>query len=348
MSSRRLLTGAERNRKRPAASSSSAQPAAHGGAELPEYEPPDCPLDETSRRAIAALANPADARDYPRRLGESYEFLKDSVRDLNDHHVLRRGQLKGMQEKRRERGGAGAEPSEHERQLAEAVEALRDAVPGLTRASEAAVRAVIDWQAELADEEKALDEAVARLEEDYAQYAAAAQEQDPDDEPPRPAGARALFAEARDGLRAEYAATTMYQRYGLSNEYIQFKKLWHDAVHADDGRPLPEAARWFGRDGAPAEDADAEDDDDDLIIAGEIQDFRCPLSMQVMTNPYTAPACKHTFEKAAIYEYLGPQPNRVVQCPQTGCAKVRRRRLLPLPRRLYDPKRMLTSGVDIL
>ena len=319
MSNRRLLTGAERNRKRPAASaSSSAQHPAHGAAELPEYEPPDCPLDETSRRALAALVNNSELGEYPRRLGESYELLKDSVRDINDHHVLRRGQLKNMQEKRRERD-ADAEPTEHERQLAEAVEALRDAVPELTKSCEAAVRAIIDWQVELADEEKALDEATTRLEEDFALYAEAVRE-NPDDEPPRPAGAHMLFAEAREALQAEYAATTMYQRYGQNNEYIHFKKLWHDAVHADDGKPLPEAARWFGRDGAPE---DADDEDDDLIIAGEIQDFRCPLSMQVMTNPYTAPACKHTFEKAAIYEYLGPHPKRVVQCPQTGCEKVR-------------------------
>lgn len=317
MSSRRLLTGAERNRKRPAASSSSAQHSAHGFAELPEYEPPDFPLNETSRRALAGLVKSTESREYPAHLRESYELLKDSVRDTNDHYILRRGQLKNMQEKRRERN-ADAEPNEHEHQLAQAVEALRDTVPELSKTCEASVRAIIDWEVELDDEEKALNQAVAQLEEDFSLYAEAVRE-NPDDEPPRPAGALALFAEARDVLQAEYASTTMYQRYGQNNDYIHFKKLWHDAVHADDGKPLPEATRWFGHGDAGGDD---DDEDDDLIIAGEIKDFRCPLSMQVMKNPYTAPACKHTFEKAAIYEYLGPQPGRVVQCPQTGCAKV--------------------------
>ncbi|KAF7515403.1 hypothetical protein G7054_g14597 [Neopestalotiopsis clavispora] len=105
----------------------------------------------------------------------------------------------------------------------------------------------------------------------------------------------------------------LYQRYGLNNDYIQFKKLWHDAAHRD-GKALPDASKWFSSRGGHQqhdggdEDGDEEegedDEDDDLIVAREKKDLRCPLSMVMMQEPYTSAKCNHTFEKRAIQEFL--------------------------------------------
>jgi E3 SUMO-protein ligase NSE2 len=153
-------------------------------------------------------------------------------------------------------------------------------------------------------------------------------------------------------LHADYESKSLYQRYGLNNDYIQFKKLWHDAAHRD-GKALPDASKWFSSRGGQHqqhdggdEDGDEEegedDEDDDLIVAREKKDLRCPLSMVMMQEPYTSAKCNHTFEKRAIQEFLRGHAGRTARCPQTGCNQVRFLALLrvdtyfkPLPKSVY-------------
>jgi E3 SUMO-protein ligase NSE2 len=156
-------------------------------------------------------------------------------------------------------------------------------------------------------------------------------------------GPRRLLEQSRDRLAADYAAKTAHARYGLNNEYVAFKRVWHDAKHGRDGRPLPDASRWFTASGQAADvddhqdhanggrrrqgrrsaaEEEEEDEDEDLIVAGEVMDIRCPLTRAVMQQPYTSETCRHTFEKAAIIEFLRSQPGRKARCPQTGCDKV--------------------------
>ncbi|KJZ78605.1 hypothetical protein HIM_01996 [Hirsutella minnesotensis 3608] len=40
-----------------------------------------------------------------------------------------------------------------------------------------------------------------------------------------------------------------------------------------------------------------------------------------MEEPYSNVKCKHTFEKAAILDYLPARGGNAVQCPQTGCSQ---------------------------
>lgn len=194
-------------------------------------------------------------------------------------------------------------------------------MPALTTACEGAVREVIDRKVELEDGNTAVAAAAERLEEDMRRRGARGQDEDEEmaeegEEEWR--DTMRLLNKAKELARLEYEEKSMYEKYGLNNDYIGFKRLWHDAVHGDDGKPLPDASKWFGQNGGEEE----EDDDDELVIAGEQLDIHCPLSMAVMQDPYTSSVCKHTFEKNSITQFLTNQPGRRARCPQTGCNKV--------------------------
>ncbi|KAI1636941.1 zinc-finger of the MIZ type in Nse subunit-domain-containing protein [Biscogniauxia mediterranea] len=345
MSSRnRLLSGSDRHRRRPGTSSSSSRAATQqrgsGPAPLPEYEPPSCPLDASSRAALARLlSTDRDTRKYEEHLRQSVTLLTNSVRDINDKHVKRRETLRLIREKR---GGGGEEGEKGDRERAEekALLRLRDEVPALTHQCDLAVRAVIDLKIELQDERKALEDTVRRVEAEGAnaatrRQAEGARDDDDDDddgvmgEAADVAGPLRILKDAKTRAAEDYASRTPYERYGLNNDYVGFKGMWHDAVHGADGKPLPDASKWFtqgggGRNnnGEGEEEGDEdEDEDEDLVVAEEHISIHCPLSMVVMQDPYTSRKCKHTFEKAAIAVFLRDQPGRRAQCPQTGCNK---------------------------
>ncbi|CAK7223302.1 hypothetical protein SCUCBS95973_005131 [Sporothrix curviconia] len=166
---------------------------------------------------------------------------------------------------------------------------------------------------------------------------------------PPPTSARSLLAEERGVRAAAYDQLSAHQKYGLNNDYIAFKQVWHYGMFPDNDVPLPEASHWFnaagepvkygpnrgedvkeGGAGAGGDDYDAagnggggEDDDDDLVVQREVISFKCPLSLVTMVDPYRSKVCKHTFERSAILEYLlgGPASlsNKPKMCPQTGC-----------------------------
>ncbi|KAI1850404.1 hypothetical protein JX266_004262 [Neoarthrinium moseri] len=350
MSSRRtLLSNTPRGRPGSAAPSRPQQQHQERETQLPAYEPPSCPLDAQARRALSELStNAAETRKYGEQLARSLKLLGESVAEVNDRHADRRGRLQARRERERGQGSGQdgenhADRTEADRALEAAVDDLGRRVPALTKRSEEAVRDVIDWGVELQDGRQALADAAAQTTEESKraeevaqsnearrQQAAARREalddgdgpdedDEDEDEPVEVAGPRRLLRQNRDRLAADYQAKTMHQRYGLNNDYIQFKRLWHDAVHGQDGKPLPDASRWFG--GADGEEDADEDEDEDLIVAGEKKDLKCPLSLVMMTEPYTSARCNHTFEKTAIMEFLSNKPGRRAQCPQTGCSQ---------------------------
>lgn len=319
---RRILSGSARQPRPSTTPSSARQDRRSGPLEMPEYEPPSCPLDGRSRRKILDLASQQLSNKYSEQLASTLKLLEEGVRDINDNYADRKHKLKTFQDKRREKGGGDDdEPSEQERVLKDAVLKLRDVVPELTAESEEAVRDVIDWQVEVEDEKTALREIQTLLEDEASAAQIYLEANNDDDDPPGVKGARTLLAEVREAQAEDYNSKSMYQKYGLNNDYIHFKGMWHDAVHShskeEKAPPLPDATKWFSQDG----DGGADDSDEDLIVAGEVQDYRCPLSMVVMEEPYTSKVCKHSFEKLAIMEYL-PRNGVPKQCPLPGCDKV--------------------------
>ncbi|KAI8958727.1 zinc-finger of the MIZ type in Nse subunit-domain-containing protein [Daldinia sp. FL1419] len=316
--SRRLQSGAERSRDRPSTSSYTQQD--NDAVELPDYEPLACPLSAEAIRALTQLSTSKDTRKYEEQLNKSIELLSASVRDLNDKYEERKGTLKGLQEKRTGR----EEKNDRERAEEKAVLALKNDVPMLTNECDLAVQNVIDLKIELEDGNMALRGTAQKVEAealDVARRQRARDDDDDDNKDDDMADANitspiALLERTKGKAAKDYASKTMYEKYGRNNDYIGFKRIWHDAVHGRDNKPLPDATKWFSQNG----DDGAESDDEDLIVAEEHLDIHCPLSMIIMKDPYTSTGCKHTFEKDAIIQFVRASHGRA-RCPQTGCNK---------------------------
>ncbi|OTA83798.1 hypothetical protein M434DRAFT_83655 [Hypoxylon sp. CO27-5] len=311
---RRLQSTGERNRSRPSTGTSSSRAHNDGPVELPDYEPLSTPLSAEASRALSQLSTNKDTRKYEEQLNKSIELLSASVRDLNDKYSERKDSLKRLQEKR----GANGEKNDRERAEEKAVLALKNDVPRLTDECDLAVRSVIDLKVELEDGKAALRDTALRVEKEAQVLRARALDEDDDMADADIRGPIAVLEQTKARAAETYASMTLYEKYGVNNDYIGFKRLWHDAVHGADGKPLPDASKWFSQNGGD----DEADEDDDLIVAEEHLDIHCPLSMVVMQDPYTSTVCKHTFEKDSIVQFLRTQPHGTARCPQTGCNKV--------------------------
>ncbi|GAW13845.1 hypothetical protein ANO14919_032350 [Xylariales sp. No.14919] len=334
-----LISGTQRNRGRPrpsspSSSSSHAQPKRRA-TRLPDYEPPSYPLDNVSRRELAELSNNVDTRKYEEQLKQSITLLTNNVRDINDRYVKKRHELEKFRKRQRaqsEDDGENPETRQRGRAEEEAVMRLREAVPALTAECESAVRNVIDLRVELEDGRKAIQDTVRKAELERANAVEEDQEggdngaTDEDDDlimrntQHGILGPLRILKNEREKAAADYATRSLEERYAVDNDYIGFKRLWWDAVHSVDGKPLPDASRWFTRNSAGGDDS-GDDEEEDLVIAEEHISIYCPLSMVVMEEPYTSSVCKHTFNKPAIVQFLRSQPGHVAQCPQTGCSK---------------------------
>ncbi|KAK2003508.1 hypothetical protein LX36DRAFT_651106 [Colletotrichum falcatum] len=323
------------------------------GSYLPEYEPLACPLTAEAKRAIAELSNSRDVHRYQNHVKASISHLSSSVAGINDSVRTRHEHLQRIVEKRAESNDLDSqEKSQRELDLEAHTATLDDEVPRLTAEAEAALRDLIDRQVELDDEKAALVETVS--------YFQAIPEQAPrqrrrpraetngddsnmdeegdtvDDLPPPPDHSVIdILRQYRADKTRAYQHQPAYQRYALNNDYAAFKKLWHDAAYGDTEVPLPNAKRWFDSAGNPVMPATrrqpgnikgelgaqgADDSDEDIVIAGEVRDYRCPLSLQEFENPVSNKVCSHTYEKQWIVDMLQQAPMKRAQCPVAGCS----------------------------
>ncbi|KAK4055604.1 hypothetical protein OIV83_000150 [Microbotryomycetes sp. JL201] len=110
----------------------------------------------------------------------------------------------------------------------------------------------------------------------------------------------------------EYRKKTSRQKYLDNAEYRSFRALIWENLH--EGYMVPDVRKFL-----PREEGDEEDDDDEVEVGGQIHDFRCPLTLQILQDPYTSKKCPHSFSGHAIREVLrhGPQA-----CPVAACDKV--------------------------
>ncbi|KAM0788874.1 hypothetical protein ACM66B_002958 [Microbotryomycetes sp. NB124-2] len=108
-----------------------------------------------------------------------------------------------------------------------------------------------------------------------------------------------------------YRKKTSRQKFLNNEQYRNFRALIWEALH--DGYMVPDVRKFL-----PREEGDEEDDDDDVEVGGQIHDFKCPLTLQLLKDPYTSKKCPHSFSGAAIRDYLkrGSQA-----CPVAGCDK---------------------------
>ncbi|KAF4338271.1 DNA repair MMS21 [Fusarium beomiforme] len=301
-------------------------------AELPEYEPPACPLSDAARRKLHDLSNTRSTAVYQQQINESIRLLGFSVSDI---HERLRSQREALANKKARREEKGTEKSEDEQRLEAHLSEFEERVNTLTVASEQAIRDMIDRRAELEDEDGIIDALynTANTEAIQQGQAEAQRSEDDDDDddddkqvPSAPTSVLETYKDIRQKKDEEYTNMSVHQRYALNNDYAGFKKLWHDTMAGDDGPPLPDASRWFTHDGQPVMSgaasgagAEGEDDDDDIAVEREVKSINCPLTLQPMRDPYTNRNCKHTFEKSALLEYLPMRGES--QCPQAGCSQ---------------------------
>ncbi|KAM0561106.1 hypothetical protein ACHAPJ_003607 [Fusarium lateritium] len=294
---------------------------------LPEYEAPACPLTDAARRSLNDLSNTRTTAVYQQQLDESVRLLGFSVSDLHERLRTQREALASQQTRREEKG---TDKSADEERLEAHLADFEERINTLTESSEKAIRDLIDRRAELEDEGAILTDVhdAAATEAELQQRQEQAQQAE-EDELRAPLAASSVvrnFKDLRAQKESEYTSLSAHQRYALNNDYAGFKKLWHDAMAGEEGPPLPDASRWFTSDGNPVMSGTAagpgaadDDEDDDIAVAREVISINCPLTLQPMQDPYTNRNCKHTFEKAALLEYLPMRGES--QCPQAGCSQ---------------------------
>ncbi|KAK0742293.1 zinc-finger of the MIZ type in Nse subunit-domain-containing protein [Apiosordaria backusii] len=336
-------------RSRPS-ESTVARPSASDDIALPPYEPPSFPMNEENQAKLARMVTSqrtdSDARQYEKHLNESSKHLIKAVGHINDVLFQRRKQLARLVERRRTEGLE--EKSDAEIELEERVAELEAAVGELTDRSEKALRRVIDCRAELDDTRPVLESVLETVraqrprpepkpKKERRQPRRAANDDEDEDEDddagaeddemeevedvPPIVGVVDALKSARMAKIEEYSRLSAFDRYAVNNDYIPFKRTWHDAMHPDNEIPLPDPSTWFDEQGNPVKNAAGVDEDDDLVVEREIVDLKCPLSLQTFKAPYSNHKCKHTFEKDAIMEFIRSSNGGKAQCPVPGCSK---------------------------
>ncbi|KAK4201068.1 zinc-finger of the MIZ type in Nse subunit-domain-containing protein [Triangularia verruculosa] len=325
-----------------------ARSAGSDGNALPEYEAPSFPMNDDNKakleRMVASHRHESDARQYEKHLSESSKNLIKAVGSINDVLFQRRNQLARLVERRRTEGME--EKSHTEKELEEHVAELEATVGELTDRSEKALRRVIDCRAELEDMQSVLESVLGTVraqqprpepkpkKEKRQQRNAVNDDDDDEDEDDADddeemeenedvsqiVGIVDALKEARKAKIAEYSRLSAYDRYAVNNDYIPFKRTWHDAMHPDNEIPLPDPSTWFDEHGNPVKGAGGAEEDDELVVEREIVDLKCPLSLQTFKAPYSNHKCKHTFEKDAIMDFIRTSGGKA-QCPVPGCSK---------------------------
>ncbi|KAJ7134449.1 hypothetical protein C8R44DRAFT_977037 [Mycena epipterygia] len=116
-----------------------------------------------------------------------------------------------------------------------------------------------------------------------------------------------------DEMNAEYDSKTTRQKYLKNEQYVAFKEAIYEVDH--HGSAMPPITDFI-----PREPGDESDDDDDVIMGGVTQEYKCPLMMTLLKDPLTSSVCKHSFSGAAIKEMF--KVNRgALKCPASGCSK---------------------------
>ena len=311
---------------RAAVSSSSTTPL----VDLPDYEPLSFSLSTAASGELGQLSNARGAATYQKQLASSITLLGNSVGDLQDRLKNQRDRLESRKRKRDE---GGQPPTAEDDRLEVHLESYEEQVQAISVQSERALRDVIDQKYGLEDEGKVLGDLYAEAATKNISSTAQQQSESGDhaeNEVTPTSIVTSLQTRQGDKLE-EYNQMSMNQRYAQNNDYIGFKRLWHDAAVGEDGPPLADRSKWFNLSGEPVLAIQgalggnaAEDDgsDDEIAVARENISLRCPLSLTVMKEPYSHKKCKHTFEKEAIMDYLKGSGGQNVECPQTGCSQV--------------------------
>lgn len=85
---------------------------------------------------------------------------------------------------------------------------------------------------------------------------------------------------------------------------------------------MPKPNTWFLHlEGRRKSQAHLDDDQDsDIEIAQEKQSYKCPLTLRRFEHPLTSTVCPHSFERAAVEDFLKTSGGSA-SCPVPGCSQ---------------------------
>ncbi|KAF2860533.1 hypothetical protein K470DRAFT_257773 [Piedraia hortae CBS 480.64] len=322
----------------PEASASTARPSTQQMA----YQPLQFPLTADAQRALTALMQDTRMKKMEKQLSEAIAGLSNSAAEINDRSSEREREVNDRKRKRQQQDEE-ANAAEGDGGGAAMLASYKDKTERMTKRMEETLRKVIDGQHSITCVKTALITTVDSARENASTQAtqtaptqARRGEEGSDDytafEPTDPAAntqsvpsAVDVFSNRLQAERTRYENRSLAVRYGQNEEYVNFRRLVHDAQHQneDEMPPLPHHSEWFAEGGTHAQ-RDAGDDDDDLAVAGQTISTKCPLTLQEFNEPLTSKKCNHSFEKNAILDMIrtapqwGPGP-RSIKCPVGGC-----------------------------
>ncbi|KAK9249463.1 zinc-finger of the MIZ type in Nse subunit-domain-containing protein [Lipomyces tetrasporus] len=140
-----------------------------------------------------------------------------------------------------------------------------------------------------------------------------------------------VFLEAMNEYMERNSAKSDKQKYSENEFYTNFKRrVWENTYGDED---IPPVENWFDEHGASKtiaeiHDREADDGDDDLIVAQEKRSLKCPVSLALFVNPVTSDVCPHTFSKDAIFALFVENSRGheralgSIECPVAGCSKI--------------------------
>ncbi|KAF2726195.1 hypothetical protein K431DRAFT_290052 [Polychaeton citri CBS 116435] len=330
--------------------------AAPVGVELPPYEPPKFPLNPTAQRSFAQLSNDAQLNALRKRLEESRKMLANDAGIINDCLTSREARTK----KRRNEAGDTQSDQEVDQQLV----AFRDKVEKMTKRMDESVRKMIDNQHGIQAAFTGLKDVADRARDNTATQIgtqlrsqtqnqrrrarddAAAEDVSEDDQdeeyqdftPTDPSGGTQnvdppikRFQQETEDSKTRYQSHSLSARYCREPDYVNFKRVVHDARYPNDEKALPDPSMWFEEEGgAPAPGVttrshrhngeDSDDDDDDIAVQRAKVSTKCPITLTEFQDPVTSRKCNHSFEKGAIFELMSQSVQKGrVKCPVGGC-----------------------------
>jgi len=305
-----------------------------GPVELPEPKPPVGALDEKALRELQVVSNCRDSAKLEEQIKKCLEAISKSTYAFNEAVGGTRTAVMLSSDKVKDTDRVAA----MRKRLAE----LEGVMMELSRDSERGIREIVDLKVDIEDQKQSIEAAYLKAEVASAHKKAELERiQEALERAGLEEGADVTGlldetgiespAQAWQTLKGEkalqYQRLNAHQRYAKDNDYVAWKNEWHTGLHGTQV-PLPDQKTWFTRDGQPVlqfntdeVDEEMEDDgDDELVVAREVISTTCPLSLVEMTEPYTSSDCKHTFQKGAIFEYLGYGQGK--PCPMSGCGNV--------------------------
>lgn len=333
------------------------------GTALPPYEQPAFTLTPEAQRTLSMIARNHHLQQLEQKLKEAQAAVSESAAEINDR-LRNRQQAVEKHKKRKRTNGEDDENGEPDN-IESGLDALKDKVERMTARMDESMRKLIDSQHNVQFIKESLEATTNDARANASTQAstqgrsqrrtrgtAGNEEEDgeqgdeeyQDFTPTDPSGgtqnqptAIETFRTKLDNAKLRHQSHSLTARYAQNNDYVNFRRVVHDARHGDDEVPLAHPNDWFTEGEAPAPGvttraaANAEDDsDDDIAVSRATISTKCPLTLQEFKQPLSSKKCPHSFESTAILEMIslsqqrinetaGARSEKAVRCPVGGC-----------------------------